>query len=96
MSERALIEIEKLGSKAPCNLPDINYDKLVPNRRSKAKNGICSCGFCQIGRLNGQDYTNHCNGIRAKPGRPSALSSSVKAEKYCGYCKSRLAKGLSH
>ena len=52
-----------LGSDSPSNLPDIDYDKLMPNRRSLGENGVCNCGFCKIGRLNGKDYLTHHNSI---------------------------------
>ena len=60
---KSLNDIEELGSDSPSNLPDIDYDKLMPNRRSLGENGVCNCGFCKIGRLNGKDYLTHHNSI---------------------------------
>ena len=50
-------------------LPDIDYSQFQVPRRTRASD-CCTCRWCWVGRLKGQQFTTYCKSVRNQRGRP--------------------------
>ena len=106
-------KVEEKGTKPKHTLPSTDIAKIMARRmsRSTASEG-CSCGFCEVGHLSGQQlvnrmqelgYKNHQMGRpkSANPAPATAAKTSWRnddggAEKVCKDCKAHIGPGLPH
>lgn len=103
--EPALRDKEKFvndGVPIKNKLPSTDIEKIMA-RRSTRSSPECTCGWCEVGHLNGQPLFNKLEELgyrNRKVGRPrSAASSSMgsgEAEKICKDCKGVIARGVIH
>ena len=75
-----LRHIAKNGLNAGRSLPNVQYDKLKLPVVTRQQSGRCSCTYCCVGRLNGQQYHNFCKDVRKGVGKlpsdPESTSSN--------------------
>ena len=74
-------------------LPAPKYDSIEGNKITRSS-PQCDCGWCNVWRLNGQQYHSHATAVRDKPGRQAAPApdSVLRCEK----CQGEVSKGVSH
>ena len=65
----ALRDVDKNGTAAKHKLPDTDYSQFHVPRRTRASD-CCTCRWCWVGKLKGQQYTTYCKSVRNKRGRP--------------------------
>lgn len=91
--KKTLVFIDENGKKAGKNVPTVKYEDLrLPSPAATRNQALgCQCSFCEIGRMKGSDYANHCAKVRAPVGRPSADGDNAPpvAQKICSYCKGK-------
>ena len=60
----------------------------VPRRSPSAD--CCTCRWCWVGKLKGQQYTTYCKSVRNKLGRPSTSPAPITKDTptvaKCQYC----------
>ena len=82
--------ISENGKNAGRNLPNIDYDDLRLPVVTRQQQMYCDCIYCNVGRLNGQQYKNWYKSIRNRPGRPpllpSPMDTSPEVIKHCSKC----------
>ena len=64
-------EIDVKKDEASRKLPVIDYDSMRRPGALTRGNPKCSCSFCEIGQLNGDQHILYNKEIRDKPGRPA-------------------------
>ena len=90
--------IEKGPSAATKKLSSIDYDEFWVPKRTRSEVQRCSCKWCVVGRLAGQEYLNYKASIK-EIGRPRNVEvEKVEKEnfKICSVCKQRIGKGIKH
>ena len=93
--QKSINEIAVNGDKAGYKKPNVDYKSLrLPATMSTRQQdqGTCNCSYCDIGRLNGKEYLDHCENVRKGPGRSPVEENSnppVETQKICSFCKGK-------
>ena len=76
------------------NKPNVDYSQMkVP----RATGDICQCRWCQIGRMNGAQYLQHCKSVVNQRGRPRVQEPpSTDTVPICNFCNGVKAAGVPH
>ena len=85
--------ISENGLNAGRNLPIIDYENLRLPVVTRQQQMYCDCIYCNVGRLNGQQYKNWYKSIRTGPGRPQLLPSTSNSPEVVSHCTKCLGKG---
>ena len=106
--EPALRDKEKFvndGVKIKNKLPSTDIKKIMARRSTRSSPSECTCGWCEVGHLNGQTLVNRLEelGYRNRQvGRPKSAAgtsmtmSSGESVKICNDCKGLIARGVNH
>ena len=95
-------DMDKLGDNSTRWIPTLDYSAMArPKPATRSTDASpCSCYWCGVARLNGQQYLNHAAEIRNKPGRTLVKKDTFveNAGKItvCQSCQGRIGPGLPH
>ena len=106
--DKTLRDRHKNGEESKWKLPNIDIEKIVARRVTRATAADCPCGYCELSHIKGWSLNIKMEelGYKKTLGRPRSneaesttspfAAGDSASDKICRACKGVIAKGVSH
>ena len=106
--DKTLHDRHKNVEKSKCKLPNIDIEKIVARRVTRATAADCPCGYCELSHIKGWSLNIKMEelGYKKTLGRPRSnepetttspfAAGDSASDKICRACKGVIARGVSH